>query len=103
MEANQARIHGPLSKNDTNIIKGVGMLMIIFHNFLHLIEKGTGENEFSFSKDNFRRFIDFSVESPLDFIRFASSYFGHYGVQLFVFTSSFTKFKMPFPSSIRPA
>jgi len=63
--------------------------MIIFHNFLHLIEKGTGENEFSFSKDNFRRFIDFSVESPLDFIRFASSYFGHYGVQLFVFTSSY--------------
>jgi len=89
MEANQARIHGPLSKNDTNVIKGVGMLMIIFHNFFHLIETATGENEFSFSTDTFRRFIDFSVESPLDFIRFASSYFGHYGVQLFIFISSY--------------
>ena len=89
MEANQARIHGSLSKNDTNVIKGVGMLMIIFHNFFHLIETATGENEFSFSTDTFRRFIDFSVQSPLDFIRFASSYFGHYGVQLFIFISSY--------------
>jgi len=89
MKANQARIHGPLSKNNTNVIKGVGMLMIIFHNFFHLIETATGENEFSFSTDTFRRFIDFSVQSPLDFIRFASSYFGHYGVQLFIFISSY--------------
>ena len=89
MKAKLTRNHGFLSKNDTNVIKGVGMLMIIFHNFFHLIETATGENEFSFSTDTFRRFIDFSVQSPLDFIRFASSYFGHYGVQLFVFTSSY--------------
>lgn len=89
MNADLTRNHGPLSKNDTNIIKGVGMLMIMFHNFFHLIRPGTGENEFSFSPDNFRRFIDFSVESPLDFFRFAASYFGHYGVQLFIFISSY--------------
>jgi peptidoglycan/LPS O-acetylase OafA/YrhL len=89
MKAKLTRNHGFLSKNDTNIIKGVGILMIIFHNFFHLIEKATGENEFSFSEDNFRRFIDFSVGTPLDFTRFASSYFGHYGVQLFIFISSY--------------
>jgi peptidoglycan/LPS O-acetylase OafA/YrhL len=89
MNADVTRSGGPLSKSDTNIIKGVGMLMIMFHNFFHLIRPGTGENEFSFSPDNFRRFIDFSVENPPDFIRFAASYFGHYGVQLFIFMSSY--------------
>lgn len=65
------------------------MLMIMFHNFLHLIEKGTGENEFSFSADNFKRFIHFTIGNPLDIVRFGSSYFGHYGVQLFIFISSY--------------
>lgn len=89
MKAKQQSYYGPLSKNDTNIIKGVGMLMIMFHNFLHLIEKGTGENEFSFSADNFKRFIHFTIGNPLDIVRFGSSYFGHYGVQLFIFISSY--------------
>lgn len=81
--------HSTFSKNDSNIIKGLGILMIMFHNFFHLINPATGENEFSFSPDNFKRFINLTSNSPLDFIRFTSSYLGHYGVQLFIFISSY--------------
>jgi len=89
MKKNPFIFHSPFSKNETNVIKGLGMLMIMFHNFFHVIEPATGENEFSFSPDNFKRFIHFISNSPLDFVRFTSSYFGHYGVQLFIFISSY--------------
>ena len=89
MKTNPFIFHGPFSKNDTNIIKGLGILMIMFHNFFHLIAPETGENEFAFSADNFKRFIHLTSSYPLDFIRFTSSYFGHYGVQLFIFISSY--------------
>ena len=82
-------LRGPFSKSDTNIIKGLGILMIMFHNFFHLIDPGIGENEFAFSADNFKRFVDFTSSDPLNFIRFTFSYFGHYGVQLFIFMSSY--------------
>jgi len=89
MKTNRLIAHGPLSKNDVNIMKGLGMLMIMFHNFFHFIPVGPGENEFSFSADNFKRFLHFTIAKPSDFIRFTSSYLGHYGVQLFIFVSSY--------------
>ena len=89
MKAEPFIFHGPLSKNDTNIIKGLGILMIMFHNFFHLIDPQIGENEFAFSADHFKKFIHFTSIYPLDIIRFTFSYFGHYGVQLFIFISSY--------------
>ena len=79
----------PFSKNDSNIIKGLGILMIMFHNFFHLIPPIIGENEFDFSADRFQNFLHFTNTEPLNFLRFSSSYFGHYGVQLFIFISSY--------------
>lgn len=78
-----------LSKSDSNIIKGLCMLLIMFHNYFHLIIPRTGENEFEFDPDNFQRFIHFITIDPLNIIRFTSSYLGHYGVQLFIFISSY--------------
>lgn len=77
------------SKNDTNIIKGLGILMIMFHNYFHIIPPIPGENEFSFSPQSFDRFTYLLFSYPYDFIRYIFSYFGHYGVQLFVFISSY--------------
>jgi peptidoglycan/LPS O-acetylase OafA/YrhL len=89
MNANPLIVRGPFSRSDTNLIKGLGILMIMFHNFFHLIDPEIGENEFTFSADNFKRFIHFAGSYPLDIIRFISSYLGHYGVQLFIFMSSY--------------
>ena len=78
-----------LSKGDSNIIKGLCMLLIMFHNFFHLIKPNTGENEFDFSRNYFQNFISFISSAPLEFIRHTFSYFGHYGVQLFIFISAY--------------
>src|SRR5690554_6212052 len=79
----------PLSRKDSNILKGLGMLLIMFHNFFHIIEPRTGENEFSFSPEFFQNFIAFIGSRPFEIIQHTFSYLGHYGVQLFIFISSY--------------
>ena len=78
-----------LSRRDCNVIKGLCMLLIMFHNYFHYIDPRIGENEFEFDVDNFHRFINFAGTDPLNIIRYLSSYLGHYGVQLFIFISSY--------------
>jgi peptidoglycan/LPS O-acetylase OafA/YrhL len=81
------RLH--FSKSETNFIKGIGILMIMFHNYFHIIPPITGENEFSFSSHDFDNFISLLSSNPFSSIRYIFSYFGHYGVQLFIFLSSY--------------
>ncbi|NEN23439.1 acyltransferase [Cryomorpha ignava] len=78
-----------LTIRDTNIMKGISMLMIMFHNYFHQITPKTGENEFNFSVDYFQRFIGFLASEPLHAVRHIFSYFGHYGVQIFILVSSY--------------
>ena len=82
-------IASPLTRHQTNLLKGIGMLMIMIHNFYHLLSPSPGENEFDFSIANFENYISLSKLNPLDFIRYGFSYFGHYGVQIFIFISSY--------------
>ena len=78
-----------LSIRETNVMKGISMLLIMFHNFFHHIEPKTGENEFRFNPEYFRRLLHFLQTEPFEAIRHLSSYFGHYGVQFFIFISSY--------------
>lgn len=75
------------TRDDTNVIKGVAILSIILHNLLHWISPSPGENEFDFYRDRVNNFIDGIINFPLESINLIISYFGHYGVQLFVFVS----------------
>lgn len=78
-----------LDKNDTLLLKGIGILAIAAHNYFHWIEPRFGENEFFFKEEHFTSFLTFLINDPLDFIRLFFSYFGHYGVQLFFFLSAY--------------
>lgn len=78
-----------LSKYDTNIMKGVGILIIMLHNYFHIIPPISGQNEFSFSKNNLDNFLFFVGQNPTDSLRYIFSYLGHYGVPLFIFVSSY--------------
>ncbi len=83
------KISRPLSKNESNLIKGIAILMIIFHNYFHIIPPSPGENQFSFSALNFDRFRQLLIADPFSVVRYSLSYFGHYGVQLFIFISGY--------------
>ena len=77
------------TKRDTSIIKGFGILCIVLHNYFHWLIPAPGENEFDFSPDRVTKLFAFLVEQPKNFINILFSYFGHYGVQLFIFISGF--------------
>lgn len=78
-----------LTKIDTALYKGLGILLIAFHNFLHWIQPSPGENEFDFFTTRVWKYIDATAASPLESINLFISYFGHFGVQIFIFISAY--------------
>lgn len=77
------------TKRDTDIIKGFAILCIVFHNYFHWLAPSPGENEFDFSPSKIHNFFDLLGQQPGEFVNILFSYFGHYGVQLFVMISGF--------------
>lgn len=84
----KAEIHH-FSIEQTTLLKGVGILLIVLHNFLHTLTPLIGENEFAFSGQKFWNFYQTLLTSPESFVRAFFSYYGHYGVQIFVFFSAY--------------
>lgn len=81
-----------ISRDETAFIKGFGMLLILFHNYSHFITPWSGENEFVFSYHYTTAFLTLVVQNPFDIIRLLFAFFGHYGVQLFIFISGYGLF-----------
>ncbi|ANQ48862.1 acyltransferase [Flammeovirga sp. MY04] len=77
------------SKNDTLQIKGTGILLIVLHNFFHWVQPSTGENEFFFDILFFKNYATLLIDYPEQFVNLSFSFFGHYGVQLFIFISGY--------------
>lgn len=78
-----------LSRHESNLLKGVGMLLILFHNYSHLVSPWAGENEFVFSEIYATFFVRLFISNPADFLRLVFAFFGHYGVELFIFVSGY--------------
>ena len=77
------------TKEDTLLFKGIGILLIVFHNFFHWVTPYTGENEFDFQLSRVNNFFNGIAGDPLEIINLFFSYFGHYGVQIFFFFSGY--------------
>lgn len=77
------------TKRDTSIIKGFAILCIVFHNYFHWLAPSPGENEFNFSPANVGNLFRLLGQQPSEFVNILFSYFGHYGVQLFIMVSGF--------------
>ncbi len=78
-----------LTKDESNLVKGLAILLIIFHNYFHIIPPSPGENQFAFDELHFKRLKQLIIADPISIIRYSFSYFGHYGVQLFIFISGY--------------
>lgn len=77
------------STNDTLIIKGAAIILICLHNFFHWLPPSPGENEFLFFEENVGNLFSLLGEKPLEFINILFSYFGHFGVQMFLLISGY--------------
>jgi peptidoglycan/LPS O-acetylase OafA/YrhL len=78
----------PLTRDDTALYKGIGILLIVLHNFLHNVPPLIGENEFTYDAEVTARFAA-AMTMPEEWGRALFTYLGHYGVQLFIFLSAY--------------
>lgn len=77
-----------LSRSDTALLKGVAITAIVLHNFCHWLPGCVPENEYTFHPQNtwqLTRLIADGEHVVLNLF----SYFGHYGVPVFLFLSGY--------------
>lgn len=74
---------------DADYLKGVAILLIMLHNYFHILDNAPGENEFTFSLQNTLNLLHNLSDMPWDAAGQFFSYFGHYGLPLFVFLSGY--------------
>jgi peptidoglycan/LPS O-acetylase OafA/YrhL len=78
-----------LSPEDSTFYKGLAIMLILFHNFFHLLAPGTGENEVDFSINRVKTFLNVLYQQPEFSIQVIFSFLGHFGVQMFLFLSAY--------------
>lgn len=93
-----------MDRYTTNLYKFWAILLIVGHNFFNSVEMSPhlGMNEFSFSANRLQSFFDIISGNYLNSIHAFFIFFGHYGVQVFVFVSAYGLTKK-FSKADRPA
>ena len=76
-----------ISKQDTTLFKAIGILLIVFHNYFNWIPPTIHINEFIFSAEAIKNLYNGIIHTPFETINLLFSFFGHYGVQIFIFIS----------------
>lgn len=77
-----------LTQNDTAILKGIGILLIVMHNFLHWTND-IGENEMVFDNNRIFLLIESVLDDPFMIINGFFTYFGFFGIEIFIFISGY--------------
>lgn len=92
---------GPYSKQDLLYLKGIAILMIVLHNYLHWVPGYGVENEFSFNLRNTTTYLHRQWDGIFEFAKWNLSFWGHLGVVVFVFCSGYglTKMQLNQPES----
>ncbi len=94
-----------LSREHTSAMRGIAILAIVLHNYIHWLGPMVKENEYTFVEHNVRRLTVELAHPTWDLFAHLLSFFGHYGVPVFVFLSAYGLVKKyeeaPFPASPR--
>lgn len=78
-----------LTRQQCTALRGVAIAGIVLHNYCHWLGPAVKENEYTFSAVGCRRLAE-AVASPDGWLPVhLLSFFGHYGVPLFVFLSAY--------------
>ena len=76
-----------LDIRDTAVLKCLAISAIVLHNFFHAVSPAH-QNEFTFNPARFPLFLE-TVRQPALAIQAFFSFFGHFGVQIFIFLSAY--------------
>jgi len=78
-----------LSRNECTVMRGLAILGIVLHNYCHFIGRIVKENEYQFlTANNERLWVVLTHPDELLPVHLLS-YFGHYGVPVFLFLSGY--------------
>lgn len=88
-EESHSHLSGFLTRQQCTLMRGVAIICIILHNYIHNLDLSLEENEFRFYALKSRIFTDMLAQfGPRDWMQIIS-YLGHYGVPVFIFLSGF--------------
>jgi peptidoglycan/LPS O-acetylase OafA/YrhL len=76
-----------LDPRDTAVLKALAIAGIVLHNFFHAVSPAR-QNEFTFDPQRWMVFLH-TASQPVLALQAFFSFFGHFGVQIFVFLSAY--------------
>lgn len=71
------------------VLRGIAILGIILHNYTHWLAPMVQENEYTFTEMNVRRMMVELAHPSMELFAHLLSFFGHYGVPVFLFISGY--------------
>ena len=78
-----------LSRAECSALRGIAIIGIFMHNYLHWLGPMVKENEYQFHTHNAERFWSILTHPDQNLLYHIFSFFGHYGVPVFVFLSGY--------------
>jgi peptidoglycan/LPS O-acetylase OafA/YrhL len=78
-----------LTKTECSALRGIAILGIVMHNFLHWLRPMVKENEYQFHQNNIDGMMGVLSRLDWDIPIQLFSFFGHYGVPVFLFLSGY--------------
>lgn len=91
-----------LTRKECSALRGIAILAIMLHNYCHWLRLAVKENEYTFSSLNNSRLIEALTHPDWNLPVHLLSYFGHYGVPVFLFLSGYglvTKYEKASPDA----
>ena len=78
-----------LSRSECNVLRGLAIIGIFLHNYCHWLSPIVKENEYQYFQHNVDWFNQVLVNPDLSLPFHLLSFFGHYGVPVFLFLSAY--------------
>lgn len=78
-----------ITREQSSAMRGIAILSIVLHNFTHWLRPMVKENEYTFSQHNADRIMYELAHPASDLYAHVLSFFGHYGVPVFLFLSAY--------------
>lgn len=78
-----------ISRTSTSLLKGLGILLIILHNYTHWLPECVAENEYTFAVRNINQLVHYLGQGGPHVLLNIISHYGHYGVAIFLFVSGY--------------
>ena len=78
-----------ITRQESDAMRGIAILGIVLHNFTHWLHPMVKENEYTFNAHNVERIAVEMLHPNADLPFHLLSFFGHYGVPIFLFLSAY--------------